>query len=179
MTIICAIYDADAGKFWLGCNSGNLVGDTVMPEHGTKWLRFTNWAIAISGLGVAHDVLEIERSKFPNQTTDVSQVTSFIRTAFAKYEFGEIESGAKDYDISGLIAHSGGALYHVDRRLAVSRIPAGVMWACGSGMEFALGADIALKTKGFSAEERMETAVLTAVDLDSGCPGEPIVESFG
>ena len=179
MTIICALYDNDAGKFWLGCNSGSLVGDTVIPEHRTKWLRYTNWAIAVAGRGVAHDALEMERAKFPNQTSEISQVTNFIRTAFAKYDIGEMSDGAKDFEVSGLIAHAGGGLYNVDTRLAVSRIPEGAMWACGSGMEFALGADAALKTKGFNAQDRMETAVLAAIDLDSGCPGEPIIESFG
>ena len=179
MTILCAVYDADARKFWLGCNSGGLVGDTILPEHGTKWLRFTKWAVAVSGLGIVRDLLEAERAKFPNQSSDISQVSNFIRTTFGKYEFGEMSEGAKDYDICGLIAHSEGTLHHLDRRLSASRIPQGAMWACGSGMEFALGADMALKTKGFSAQERIETAVLAAIDLDSGCPGEPIVESFG
>ncbi|MEL6360813.1 MAG: hypothetical protein AAFR21_06975 [Pseudomonadota bacterium] len=179
MTIICAVYDADARQVWLGCNSGSLVGDTIMPEHRTKWLRFANWAVAISGRGVASDIIELERAKFPNQSSDVSQVTSFLREAFRKHDLGEMDGGAKDYDISGLIAHSSGDLYHVDTRLAVSTIPQGVMWACGSGMDFALGAENAMKTKGFSAQERLETAVLTAMDLDSGCPGEPIIENFG
>ncbi len=179
MTIICATYDANAGKVWLGCDSGSLIGDMIAPEHRTKWLRFTGWALAFSGGGIAHDALETERAKFPNQTTDISQVTSFIRTAFAKYDLGETNNGAKEYNVSGLIAHSSGDLYNVDARLAVRRIPEGTMWACGSGMKFALGADIALKIKGFSPQERMETAVLTAIDLDSGCLGEPIVERFG
>ena len=179
MTIICALYDADASKVWLGCNSGSLIGDTVMPEHGTKWLRFTSWAIAVSGSGIARDLLETERAKFPNQTTDINQITAFVRTAFSKYDFGEMSEGAKDYDVSGLIAHSSGALYHLDRRLSIAKIPEGAMWACGSGMEFALGADLALKIKGFDAQERMETAVLTAIDLDSGCPGEPVIENLG
>lgn len=179
MTIICAVYDADASKFWLGCNSGNLVGDTIIPKHGTKWLRFTNWAIAISAPGVAHDALEIERAKFPNQTEDVAQVTSFIRTSFTKHELGEINNGAKDYDVSILIAHTSGTFYNLDTRLAINSIPEGAMWAAGSGKEFALGADIALKTKGFSPQDRIETAVLAAIDLDSGCPGEPLIESFG
>lgn len=179
MTIICALYDAAESKVWLGCNSASLVGETIVPDHRTKWLRFTNWAIAVSGRGVAHDVLEAERAKFPNQTSDIAQVMGFIRTAFGKYELGEMSDGAKDYDVCGLIAHTGGALYAFDTRLALSRIPEGTMWACGSGMDFALGADMAMKSKGYSAQERIETAILAAIDFDSGCPGEVIVESFG
>ena len=179
MTIICAVYDADARKFLLGCNSGALLGEVVLPEHGTKWLRFANWAIALSGRGVARDAVDMERAKFPNQTSDISQIVSFLRAALLKFDLGETRDGAKDFDISALVAHSGGDLFHLDSRLAVSRIPRGVMWAEGSGMDYALGAEAALKTKGFSPQERLETAVLTAIDLDSGCPGEPIIETFG
>ncbi len=179
MTIICALYDDEARKFWLGCNSGTLIGDTIMPEHSTKWIRFGNWAMAIAGRGIAGDVVKAERAKFPNQSEDIVQVISFIRTAFEKYHIGDRDDGAMDYSVSGLIVHTSGALYDFDIRLSVSPIPAGVMWACGSGMEFALGADMALKTKGFGSEERLATAILAAIDLDRGCPGEPIVESFG
>jgi len=179
MTIICALYDVEARKFWLGCNSGTLVGDTIMPEHRTKWIRFGNWALAIAGRGIAGDVLQAERAKFPNQSEEIVQVIGFVRTAFEKYDIGETADGAMDYSVSGLIAHTSGALYDFDTRLSVSPIPAGAMWARGSGMAFALGADMALKTKGFGPEERVETAILAAIDLDSGCPGEPIVESFG
>ena len=179
MTIICAISDPAANKVWLGCNSGSLIGDVILPHHGTKWLRFTNWAVALSGAGVAHDILNLERAKFPNQTTDINQVITFIRASFAKNELGEAKEGSKFYDVSGLIAHSSGELYGFDNRLALSRIPDDTMWASGSGMEFALGADAALKNKGFPAEERIEIAVLTAIDLDCGCPGEPMIESLG
>ncbi|MEL7487098.1 MAG: hypothetical protein AAGJ87_07785 [Pseudomonadota bacterium] len=179
MTIICAIYDADARTVLLGCNSGSLIGDTIVPEHRTKWLRMASWAIAVAGRGIANDVLEAERAKFPNQTNDIVQVTSFMRAAYAKYDIGEVDEGAKDYHLGGLIAHAGGALYSLDTRLSITAIPEGAMWACGSGMEFALGADAALKTKGFGAQDRMETALLAAIDLDSGCPGEPLIEKFG
>ncbi len=179
MTIICAINDANAGKVWLGCDSGCLIEDTIVPEHRTKWLRFTGWALAFAEGGIAHDALEAERAKFPNQSKDISQVTSFIRTAFAKYDLGETRNGAKEFNVSGLIAHSSGELYNIDARLAVSRIPEATMWACGSGMKYALGADAALKVKGFSPQERIETSVFTAIDFDRGCLGEPIVESLG
>ena len=179
MTIVCAIYDTDAGKVWLGCNSSQLLNGTVMPEHKTKWLRFTNWAVAFSTSGIAHDVLETERAKFPNQTSEISQVMSFIRTAFDKFGLGETKDGVRDYNVSGLVAHTSGAIFNVDTRLSVSRIPEGTMWACGSGMEFALGADGVLKLKGFSVQERIESAVFTAIDLDSRSPGEPIIESIG
>lgn len=179
MAIVCAIFDASTKKFLLGCNSGRLVGDAIVPEHRTKWMRFTNWAIALSGLGVAGDVLEQERAKFPNTTSDVNQVMAFIRAAFGKFDIGEMSERSKDYDVSGLIAHTSGALYHFDPRLALARIPEGAMWACGSGMEFALGADMAMKSKGHSPQERIEMAVLAAIDFDSGCPGEPMVEKFG
>ncbi|MEL6507705.1 MAG: hypothetical protein AAFR29_08725 [Pseudomonadota bacterium] len=178
MTIVCALYDDDNRRFWLGCNSGSLVGKTILPEHQTKWLRFANWALALSGAGIAVNAVAAERAKFPNQTEDVNQVIAFLRAAFAKYDMGEMEGNAKDYDVSGLLVHNQGAFYDVDTRLSTSKIPTGALWARGSGMEYALGADMALKLKGFTPQERLETAVLTAIDLDSGCPGEPIVESF-
>ena len=178
MTVVCAVYDAEAAKFWLGSNSGRLAGETITPEHRSKWIKFASWAVAVTGKGGAADVLTAERAKFPNQTSDVAQVIAFIRAAFDKYEVGAATQGGKNYAVTGLIARSGGELYAFDEYLSVSRIPSEALWACGSGMKFALGADMALKLKGFTAQERIETAILSAIDLDSSSPGEPIVEAL-
>ena len=178
MTIICALYDSSQDQFWLGSNSGSLIGDTILPEHKSKWVRLADWALATTGRGPIPEIFVAERAKFPNQSDDVNQVLHFMRDALEKYQIGEKDDGFQDFGFSGLLVHRTGQYFEFDSKLAITAIPQDILWARGSGMDFALGADHAAKLGNFPPEKRVEFALDAAVALDSACPGEAIVERF-
>ncbi|MGV6800382.1 MAG: hypothetical protein ACWA5L_00475 [bacterium] len=172
MTILCALYDKDEEKVWLGSNIGNLLGSTISPEQNSKWNKFSDWAIGCSGQRAAADLFVKERAKFPTQTDEASMVIQFMREVFDKYSIGESKDGYKEYGISGILAHRSGLIYDYNSNLTLSQIPENTFWARGSGMEYALGADVISKMVNFSAEQRISNALMAAIDLDVDCTGE-------
>lgn len=178
MTIVCALFDPGEEKFHLGSNSASMVGSTILPESETKWARFSDWAIAVTGPGLADNAMKAERAKFPTQTDDINKVMQFMRAVMEKYAIGEKEEGYQNFGFSGLLVHRSGLFYDMDSKMALSPIPPDTLWARGSGMEFALGADEVSKLVNFSPEKRIKYAVTAAVTLDCDCPGEVITETF-
>ena len=178
MTVICAMYDEPAGRFVLGSNSRSLVGRTVMAADRSKWFTDGDWAYGLTGGGIAGDAIVARRAKFPGDAPDIFAVIAFFRRSLAKLELGETEEGARDYDLSALVAHRSGRLWDVDGNLSVEEINRGAVWANGSGYRFALGAAHVLAAGGADARGIVEGAVETAIALDSSCPGTPIIETF-
>lgn len=178
MTIICALSDRITGEVWLGCNDGTMVGETRLPSVMSKWLRFGDWALGVSGIGLAYNVLEMSAEKFPLDAQSPLDVILHIKTAFADFDLGNKEDGevALSYDLSCLLAHGDGRVWDMDLRLATDEVPAGTLWARGSGMDFALGADFPLRQGEHSSEDRVRNAVEAAIFYDTGCPGQAIVE---
>jgi hypothetical protein len=178
LTIICALSDKETGEVWLGCNDGMTIGETRLPSVMSKWLRFGDWALGVSGIGLAHNVLQMNAGKFPRRAQSPLDIILHIKTAFAEFDLGAKEEGdvALSYDVSCLLAHAGGRLWDMDFRLATDEVPAGTLWARGSGMDFALGADFALRQSGLAARDRIQNAVEAALFYDTGCPGSALVE---
>ncbi len=180
MTVICALSEQSSGEVWLGCNSGMMVGDTRLPSAVSKWSRFGNWALGISGIGLAYNVLQMSAEKFPNEALSPLDVILHIKTTFAEFDLGVKEDGevALTYDVCSLLVHRNGRIWDMDFRLAVDEIPAGTLWARGSGMDFAIGADYPLRAAGISAEDRVRNAVEAAIFYDTNCPGQALVEQL-
>lgn len=178
MTIVCALYDPKEATFWLGCNSSALIGQTKLPENRSKWIRLADWSIALTGAGFAEAAIKAERPKFPNTTDDVQKVIEFLLATFDKFNIGEKEEGYTDFSLSGLLVHKSGLFFDLDSRLSVSPIPEGILWARGTGMEYALGADEVSKQRDIPADERIEYAVKAALALDTECPGDVLIENF-
>lgn len=178
MTVIAAIFDEAAGRFVLGSNSRSLIGRTVMAADRSKWFRDGDWAYGLTGGGIAGDAIAARRAKFPGDAEDIFAVTAFFRRCLGKLELGETEDGARDYDLSALVAHRSGRLWDVDGTLSVEEINRGAVWANGSGYRFALGAAQVLSAQGASPRAVVEGAIAAAIALDSSCPGEPIIEGF-
>ena len=179
MTIICAYRDSKAGKTWLGSNSRALVGDTIISGDLSKWSFYGDWAIAFSGRGITTDVIAADEKQFPKKSDSIHEVVAFIRKSLRAADIGkEDEEGAMDFATSGLIVHSDGRIYDVDGHLSVAPINADALWACGSGMEYALGAAHVLAGHGLSIREIVLKSLEAAISLDSGCPGTPIIEEF-
>jgi len=181
MTILCALYDLDADELWLGCNDRATIGDTPSPSSASKWLKFGDWVIGLSGdESVYEQYLQLAGEKFPQETVHVLDVFKFLRQTFDDHNLGQQKSGdsAASYGVDGIIAHKSGRIWDFDNQLALSETPAGRLWACGSGADYALGVDYALQGTGKAAKERVAYAVGAAIALDISCPGEALIGIF-
>ena len=180
MTIICALHDPSAHEIWLGSNDQHTLGDAVPPGTSDPWLQFGDWVIALSGEAVHTDILELEAEKFPAHETHPSHFIKFLKQTYVDYEIGRKEDSwaSNSYEVWGLIVHRDGRIWDIDSHLALSAIPAGHLWARGSGMEYALGADYILKSAGAAARDRVERAVSAAIHFDINCPGAVQVKTF-
>ena len=181
MTVICALCDAGSKTVWLGCNDGVTLGDTRM--HGVcapKWQRFGQWAFGISGSPLLGELLATVHDEFPPGDAPASAVIAFVRAVFDERDFGNREDGenASSYSCSAILAHRDGRIWDVDTYFAIAELQPGTLWARGSGMEYALGADYPLASGDVPAEQRIRKAVEAAIHYDTGCPGKAIIESL-
>lgn len=181
MTIICAIHDTISKETWLGCNDRATIGDTPAPGQASKWLTYGDWAIGISGdESVYEQYLQISEEKFPSDASSVLDVFEFLRTTYEHYSLGQQKGNdtSNSYGVDGILVHASGRIWDFDNNLALSEVPAGRLWGCGSGVDYALGADYVMGLNGFTAQERVANAVKAAIALDIGCPGDPMIERF-
>ncbi len=183
MTVICALYDEHADIVYLGCNDRATIGDTPAPASESKWHKFGDWAIGLSGNESVHGhFLQLSVDKFPKTTTSVLDVFEFLVARYKKYDLGQVRSddATRSYGASGLIAHKNGNIWDFDSHIALSQVPKGQLWARGSGVDYALGADYVVQSlsPNLSAHDRMMQVLNAAISLDIDCPGEAMVERF-
>lgn len=181
MTIICALNDESGDKVWVGCNDRATIGDSPAPASASKWLHFGGWLVGLSGdESVYEQFLLINEDKFPATSDKVLDVFQFMRSVYDDLSLGQQKGGdtTPSYGVDGILVHQSGRMWDFDSRLALSEVPSGRLWACGSGVDYALGADHALQGEGLSAKERVARAVEAAIALDIGCPGEILLQVF-
>lgn len=181
MTILCALFDKDAGEMWLGCNDRATIGDTPAPASESKWLKFGHWALGLSGSEcVYRHYLQLSEEKFPKTTESVLDVFDFLRSRYSKYNLGQQRNNdtSSSYGVEGIIVNANGGMWDFDTHLALSEVPHGRLWGGGSGIDYALGADFVMKRQAMSAQERVTNAINAAIELDIGCPGVAMVERF-
>ncbi len=179
MTIICALHDTANGETWIGSNPGATVGDSPLPAFDRKWLLQGPWALGMAGDGRAFTLLEAETEQLFDGLEEAYELTQRIRQLFD-------DAGIKDPDKASVPAYgqamilaSAEAVYDLDSALAHSRIEDGHLWARGSGMDFALGADHALADLALPAETRVRKALQAAMANDVFCPGEIFMHMLG
>ena len=180
MTIICALYDPSDQEIWLGCNDRATIGDTPSPGEASKWLKFGKWAVGLTGdESVYEQYLLIASDKFPRDTDNVLSVFNFLHTTYHDFNLGQQRGSdtSNSYGLDGILVHSSGRIWDFDNHLALSEVPAGRLWGCGSGVDYALGADY-VAPENMDARARVERAVEAAIALDIACPGKPLIEKF-
>lgn len=180
MTIICAIYDDANNEVWLGCNDRATIGDTPAPAVASKWLKFGDWALGLSGdESVYEQYLLVAAKDFPEKSDDVLDVFSFLKSTYRDANLGQQRSSdtSDSYGVDGILVHASGKIWDFDNHLALSSVPPNRLWGCGSGVDYALGADFAVRNS-LSPKERVEIAINAAISLDIGCPGKPLIERF-
>lgn len=182
MTIICAIHDAAKNETWLGCNDRATIGDTPAPGPASKWLKFGDWAIGLSGDECVYvQYLQLSEEKFPAEAKTVLEIFEFLRATYEHYSLGQQKGNdtSNSYGVDGILVHASGRMWDFDNNLALSEVPADCVWGCGSGVDYALGADhVMAAQKSFTARERINNALKAAIALDIGCPGDPLIEAF-
>jgi ATP-dependent protease HslVU (ClpYQ) peptidase subunit len=171
MTILTALASHDG--VWLGYNDGHTIGDTPLPGVGCPWLNLGHWLLGVSGSSSAFSILDHHRGDFDSETNGVEEVVFRIRTTLLDYGMGRKEDDEVEirFGIWCILVHPNGQIWDVDDALAFSRIPEDTLWARGSGSDYALGAEHALKALNSPPEIRIRHAVEAAIALDLFCCG--------
>jgi ATP-dependent protease HslVU (ClpYQ) peptidase subunit len=171
MTIITALNDGQ--DTWLGYNDSLTIGDTIIQSTLNPWLRFNDWALGISGEPAQQNVLEHKKKNLLEAGNEPLGVIEAMRDIFSEYNHSvdEVDEAAPSYGIWCILAHKNGGIWDVASRLAITQIPENMLWARGSGTDYALGADSALQGLSLCAEERITKATQAAIDCDLYCPG--------
>ena len=172
MTIICALHDTATGGTWIGANTGSTIADTPLPAYDRKWLMRGPWALGLAGDGRVSNLLEAEAERLFEDLEEPYELTQRIRQIFDDAGIKDPEKAAVPSYGQAMILATAAAVYDLDGALAFSPIEDGRLWARGSGMDFALGADHALADLNLPAETRVRKAVLAAMANDVFCPGE-------
>lgn len=179
MTIICALHDPERKETWIGSNQGSAVGDTPLPSVERKWLLHNGWALGMAGDGRPFNLLEAEGEDLFTDLEEVFELTQRVQKLFDEAGIKDPEKAAVPSYGQSLILANEEAVWDLDSCLAVSRIEGGRLWARGSGMDFALGADHALSDLALAPDRRVRKAVEAAIANDFYCPGTLYLERLG
>jgi hypothetical protein len=178
MTIITAL--SSSGKIVLGHNDGHTVGDSPMPGRGYPWLRLGHWELGVSGSSGIFNVICHHATDFSESAGSAADMVFRLRSLLVQYGFGCRDNDEPEdrYGIWCILAHVDGQIWNIDEKLAYSQIPEGVLWARGSGGDYARGADFALSTLGVAPEARVRIATDAAIALDLFCGGASHVRTL-
>lgn len=174
MTIITALFDGT--DTWLGYNDGATIGDTVVASVMKPWLLFDDWALGVTGESAQQDLIELNIDRLQDTGSEPLIITDKLRSVFTDYgHTSHDDEAAPSFKIWCILAHRDGRIWDVDARLAITPIPQGLLWARGSGTDFALGADTVLRDLKISQEDRVIKATKAAIASDVYCAGDPKV----
>lgn len=183
MTVICALH-VD-GTTWLGADSRMVMGDGVFPGKIDKWVVHGRHAIATAGSILG---LELIRAAGPDLLSGVASahdVGMRCRDLFRGEDFSAEDmrgaGGPKSYRQT-LIYATLDEVWDIDGTGCATKVESGRLWARGSGMDYALGADYALRwtqSAAISPKQRIMVAIGAAIEHDVGCGGTIFVQQLG
>jgi hypothetical protein len=171
MTILTALKAAD--DIFYGYNDGQTVGDSPMPGQGCPWIVFGRWALGVSGSSGIFNVIRHHAADLVIDKASAADIIFKLRRILIEYGFGHRDDGEPEdrYGIWCILVNIDGEIWDVDDKLAYSSIPEGILWARGSGMDYALGADFVSSKQGLAPEVRIRVATDAAIALDLFCGG--------
>jgi ATP-dependent protease HslVU (ClpYQ) peptidase subunit len=175
MTVICGLHHR--GETWIGADSratGN--HGIVFASSVKKWAVGPSAAIGLSGEAIGTQVLhrnrdEILKTGAPMEIVD--RMADALKPHFKESGDGD---GAKAWGFTTLLA-THHAIYDVDSTFMALEIESGVLWARGSGKEYAIGAGHAMR--GDNPMARIRRALEAACQFDSGCGGQLFIHRLG
>jgi len=166
MTVVCAL--SGGGETWIG-------SDTQAGSDGTRLLSVEKWAVrgewAVGHAGNLR-MTNLLREHADTVLADLDGPHEFTLRARRLMEDdgfnSDTEEGPKIWGQQFVLAHPRG-VWSICTGLSVIEIPAGELWADGSGRAFALGAGHVIED---SAEARGRGALSAAILYDVGCGGD-------
>jgi len=181
MTIITAI--SDGKNIWLGNNSALTIGDTPVEGNFDPWFKFEDWALGITGQSFQQDFLESNLKELEKNNHSALGLMQNIRALFLKNDISinQDNSASPTFGIWSILANkTNGTIWDVDDRLSLTQISKNKLWASGSGVDYALGADFAMIESGadLTLQERIRIATEAAIANDITCPGQAVVSQF-
>ncbi|GAA4021230.1 hypothetical protein GCM10022280_22240 [Sphingomonas swuensis] len=176
VTILAALAVKNTVHF--GYNDGHTVGDTPMPGEGYPWVWLGPWLLGVSGSSAAFAILCQHRERFADGCESIEALVLRIRLVLSESGIGQKDDDEVEFrfGVWCLLLHPRGEVWDLDDALAYSRIPEDTLWARGSGSDYALGAEHALKSFQVLAPERVRAAVEAAIALDLYCCGSGHVD---
>lgn len=175
MTTIVALHTGT--ELWIGGDSRVTGSDSVLPASVQKWQIGNGWAVGTSGhtrglkvLGDAFGACYPIDKDAPPPTAHA--IVTALRDAVCADDWNsDIERGPKRYGAVFIFASREG-VFDIDECFGVVQVDRDKLWARGSGMDFALGADAALRlAKLVHPGHRVKLALEAAAECDTGTGG--------
>jgi ATP-dependent protease HslVU (ClpYQ) peptidase subunit len=178
MTIIVALHQD--GQTWIGADSRCILHGQIMPTTVRKWVLSPLGDRAVTVGGQTRAALLVRRMAWEG-IADADRMADAIRTLARSDEWSPgDDQGPKGYANPFLYATPDG-VWDIDHTFGTVSITDGRLWARGSGMDYALGADSAMRAiyPLPGPKIRLEAALAAAVENDAGCGGEMFVHRLG
>jgi ATP-dependent protease HslVU (ClpYQ) peptidase subunit len=174
MTIIVAL-QTDKNTY-IGSDTCLVAGDRKLAGNYQKWVVHRNWAIGFAGCWKVFNIIQLN---YRQLLTGLKYPEDFIKkleVLLNDNNVGKHEEYTVDYGQNLLLAKKNSLVWHLDPLLAISEIPKDMLWAEGSGAEYAIGCGFALANR--SPEERMERSIEAAKEFCVNCGGETFIRKL-
>lgn len=174
MSIICAM--SIEGETAIASNSGYILAqDSKIADGADKWIFFQGWALGVTGTMLGLNVLRSDLLKADSTFDTEKDVVIEIGKILTEYDIGykPNEDATWDFGVNCILVSADGRIWDIDCSLCLGPIPAGTLWARGSGEKYALGAASALTQNDPNAEalKIVAASAQAAIDCDLYCPG--------
>ena len=153
MTTIC-VYCSATGSTVIGSDLLAACGSGVPSSGEPKWIRHNDWALGYTGELRAGNILRHHADiilKYDNPY----EITEAMRRLFGEHGFdSKPDNGdsAPAYASSFILAGPGKA-WDICGQLSYQPIEEGIVWARGSGSQYAMGAGTTLSNRGWGPEK--------------------------
>jgi ATP-dependent protease HslVU (ClpYQ) peptidase subunit len=174
MSVILAYSATPEGSTWIASDTMATSG-TLRLDCGPKWILHGPWAAGIAGFLRSANLIDENRARLLDGLDGPYDFVERVQALFRSdgYREERDERGPANLGQVLLLATAGRS-WIVGGDFSVAEVPAGQLWAEGSGRELAIGAGHALVRQRPlpDGEEIVRRAIDAALAFDTSCGGE-------
>jgi ATP-dependent protease HslVU (ClpYQ) peptidase subunit len=175
MTIIVALHNR--GETWVGCDGMVSSRGHLFPLSVRKWLFAINDMRAIAACGHSFTRNLMESVWDRDQILAREPIVEVARELRRLMKADDIKDESDGVAPNQFILATRGGVWDIAGDWSVSVIPEGVLWARGSGEDYANGAGHA--TRGDGGKARVLKALEAACEYRGDCGGDLFVHRLG